>query len=202
MLNIRDINKVMKGNIFNIFFVDKGEKIGDDLQLIVSMYKCESGAVTDKLHSWQIICKDVRESNIKYASGFTYLRILKDHPVLFKYNKPSFMIFGPIQLQGDDEIYGQVFRGLEEFLGTYNARDRIIDFMPFGGTTEGLVSFTIGPQEIADVYRSVLASRGLEITLWPDPQIYSDNGTERILLFNNSAYVIAEKFHITQIDIT
>lgn len=103
---------------------------------------------------------------------------------------------------GDDEIYGRVFRELEEYLGSYNARDRISEFMCSSGTTEGLVIFTIGPQEIADVYSSVLASRGLEITLWPDSQIYSDNGTERILLFNNSAYVIAEKFHITQIDIT
>lgn len=202
MLNIRDINKAMEGNWFDVFCVDKGEMAGDNLQLIISMYECEGGTIIGKLRTWEIICENVRESNIKFASGFTYLRILKDHPILYKYNKPQYMISGPIQLEGDNEIYGRVFNALQEFLGTYNARDRIIDFMPYGGSTAERVHFTFGPREIADIYRTVLGSRGLKVTAEPEPRRIKASGREQILLFTDFTYVIAEKFHITQIDIT
>lgn len=56
MLNIRDINKVMEGNWFDVFCVDKGEMAGDNLQLIISMYECEGGTIVGKLRSWEIIC--------------------------------------------------------------------------------------------------------------------------------------------------
>jgi hypothetical protein len=148
-------------------------------------------------------CEDMRESNIGFGCGFTYLRQLKDHPILFKYNKPYYRIWGPLQLQNDDELCGRIIYELLEFLDTYNARGRIYDFMPQrGGSTKDLVHFTFGPQEIIDIYNRVLGSRGFEVTLWPACQSYTDTGTERILIFNNpgSGYVVAEKFHVTRID--
>lgn len=203
MLNIRDINKAMKGNDSDHFSVDQVEAVGSDLHLIVSMYKCEGASIVGKICSWQIICEDMRESNIGFGCGFTYLRQLKDHPILFKYNKPYYRIWGPLQLQNNDELCGRIIYELLEFLDTYNARERIYDFMPQrNGRSEDLVHLTFGPQEIIDIYNRVLGSRGFEVTLWPDCQNYTDTGTEQILIFNNpgSGYVVAEKFHVTRID--
>jgi hypothetical protein len=186
------------------FSIDQAVRVDNDLHLTLTMYKEVYGRTVGKHASWSIICEEVRENNLGISSSFLYLQILRDHPVLFKYNKPYFRILGPEKMAENEKIYGQLFKELSNFLEKYNAVNRIHDFLTVQpGFTQGLISLASGPQEIADIYRKVLEKESMQVTLESYPFIHSDTGTEQILLFVNaehSLYVVAEHFHITRMD--
>ena len=195
------INRIFQETEEHFLSIDAGEYeySNHSLSLIISMYKEDSGQIMKESRRWKIWCEDVREHSIKFLSSFACLQVLDDHPVLFKYHKPLFLIQGPIQIYEDDLFYGQLFTQLQKYLDTYFARDFINDFMPNDvATSKDFVFLCNGSQEIVNIYSKVLESRSLKITTTPSSRFFSDSGKERLLLLGSS-YIVAEQFSITEI---
>jgi hypothetical protein len=202
MFNLIDkLNKAIQDIEDGYFGIEKGESRDGQFHLTLSLYKEKHGEIVGAPRQWNIICEEVRESNIRFQSFFFFLNLLDDHPVLFKYKKPLFMITGPEQIYQDPQIYGSLFIEMQTLASPFDAKEFMNEFMPDPAFFSGVqVHLCSGSQEIVDIYTKVLASRDVQVTATPHHFSSRHSGNEQILAFGKSSYVIAEKFHVTEIE--
>ncbi|WP_339317249.1 hypothetical protein [Paenibacillus sp. FSL R10-2734] len=181
--------------------IDKVEHTENEMYLTLSLYKEVFGQTAGRYHQWLITCKGVQESSLNLQNPSFYLELHQDHPVLFKYQKPFFMIMGPEHIYKNEKIYGKLFVELHSFAQNYGSKEFAAEFLPDLETfTDHLICFCAGPQEILDIYARVLEAESLQVTTFPYGRTHSDTGQEQILLFHPSQYIVAESFEVNLIE--
>ncbi|MCL6604436.1 MAG: hypothetical protein K6T94_16355 [Paenibacillus sp.] len=195
---IEAMNQAMHMYDDGFFKIDKVEQTENDFYITLSLYKDVCGITTERYHQWLITCRGVQESSFNMQNTFFYLGLFQDHPVLFKYQKPLFMIMGPEHIYKNGTIYGKLFIELQSLAKSYGTKDLAAEFYPdLEAFTENLIYLCNGPQEIVDIYTRVFESESILLTTFAYGRTYSDTGQEQILLFGPSHYVVAESFEVS-----
>ncbi|WP_151735625.1 hypothetical protein [Paenibacillus tengchongensis] len=196
------MNQAMERYDDAFFKIDKVEQTENDLSVTLSLYKDVRGITAGRYHQWLITCRGVQESSLNLQNTFFYVKQLQDHPVLFKYHKPFFMIEGPIQAYKNSSVYGKLLIELQTFAQNYGSSAFAAEFLPDLETyTDEWVYLTNGPQEILDIYTQVFETESMKVTASPYGCFYSDTGQEQILLFGPSHYVVAERFEVNLLEL-